>query len=59
MKYQWMDVFCCSLIGVEKDFKEEWNATRYMIGGKMFAMQGGGKEGRPTSKTFRWCNREM
>jgi predicted DNA-binding protein (MmcQ/YjbR family) len=47
MKYEWMDEFCCSLKGAEKDFKEEWNATRYMIRGKMFAMQGGDKEGRP------------
>lgn len=47
MKYEWMDEFCCSLKGVEKDFKEEWNATRYMIRGKMFAMQAGDKEGRP------------
>ncbi len=47
MKYEWMEEFCCSLRGAEKDFKEEWNATRYMIRGKMFAMQGGDKEGRP------------
>jgi len=32
--------------GVEKGFKLEWNATRYMIIGKMFAMQGGDKDGR-------------
>ena len=47
MKYEWLDEFCRSLLGSEKDFKEEWNATRYMIRGKMFAMQGGDKEGRP------------
>lgn len=47
MRYAWLDKFCCSLRGAEKDFKEEWNATRYMIRGKMFAMQGGDKEGRP------------
>ena len=47
MRYAWLDEFCCSLRGAEKDFKEEWNATRYMIRGKMFAMQGGDKEGRP------------
>lgn len=47
MKYEWLDEFCRSLLGAEKDFKEEWNTTRYMIHGKMFAMQGGDKEGRP------------
>lgn len=45
MKYEWMDNFCLSLKGVQKDFKEEWQATRYMIGGKMFVMQGGDKFG--------------
>ena len=47
MKYSWMDEYCLSKRGVEKDFKPEWNATRYMIRGKMFAMQGGDKEGKP------------
>lgn len=47
MKYEWLDDFCRSLLGAEKDFKEEWNATRYMIRGKMFALQGGDKKGRP------------
>jgi len=47
MKYEWLEEFCRSLLGAEKDFKEEWNATRYMIRGKMFAMQGGDKAGRP------------
>ena len=47
MKYQWADEYCLSKKGVEKDFKVEWNATRYMIRGKMFAMQGGDKYGKP------------
>ena len=47
MRYEWLDKYCISLKGAEKDFKLEWNATRYMIRGKMFAMQGGDKEGNP------------
>lgn len=47
MKYTWIDEYCLSKKGVEKDFKEEWNAFRYMIKGKMFAMEGSDKEGKP------------
>ncbi|MDF2595951.1 MAG: hypothetical protein K0R69_2292 [Clostridia bacterium] len=46
MKYMWLDEYCLSKIGTDKDFKEEWQATRYMLRGKMFAMQGGDKEGK-------------
>ncbi|WP_069998725.1 MmcQ/YjbR family DNA-binding protein [Cellulosilyticum sp. I15G10I2] len=46
MKYEWLDAYCLSKIGAEKDFKEEWQATRYMLGGKMFALRGGDKEGK-------------
>lgn len=46
MKYEWTDAYCLSKTGAEKDYKLEWNATRYMIRGKMFAMQGGDKEGK-------------
>ena len=47
MKYEWLDAYCTAKKGAEKDFKAEWNATRYMIRGKMFAMQGGDKYGKP------------
>ncbi|NLG92585.1 MAG: MmcQ/YjbR family DNA-binding protein [Clostridiales bacterium] len=47
MKYEWTDSYCLSKPGAEKDYKLEWDATRYMIRGKMFAMQGGDKEGKP------------
>ncbi len=47
MGYEWIDGYCLSKLGVTKDFKIEWNATRYFVGGKMFAMQGGDKEGKP------------
>jgi predicted DNA-binding protein (MmcQ/YjbR family) len=47
MKYGWLDEYCLSKKGTQKDFKVEWNATRYLIGGKMFAMQGGDKYHKP------------
>ena len=47
MRYEWLDEYCLNKKGVEKDFKAEWNATRYLIKGKMFIMQGGDKEGIP------------
>ena len=37
MKYDWIDEFLLGKKGVRKDFKEEWNWLRYMIGDKMFA----------------------
>ena len=40
MKYIWLDEYCTAKQGATKEFKEDWNATRYLIGGKMFAMQG-------------------
>lgn len=36
MKYEWIDEFLLNKKAVTKDFKEEWNWIRYMIGGKMF-----------------------
>ena len=47
MGYQWLDEYCLAQKGCEKDFKEEWGATRYMLCGKMFALRGEDKEGRP------------
>lgn len=47
MKYEWFDSYLLAKKGVEKDYKLEWEATRYMIRGKMFAMQGGDKYGKP------------
>lgn len=37
MKYEWIDEFLLSMIGATKDYKEEWEWNRYLIGGKMFA----------------------
>jgi len=36
MRYEWLDGALMALPGVTKDFKAEWNWTRYMVGGKMF-----------------------
>ena len=36
MRYDWMDAYLLEKPGVTKDFKTEWNWTRYMIGGKLF-----------------------
>ncbi len=44
MKYGWLEDYCLSKEGAEKDFKIEWDAIRYLIGGKMFALQGGDKD---------------
>lgn len=45
MNYAWLDEYCLNKKGVVKDYQEEWGATRYMIGGKMFLMDGENKEG--------------
>ncbi len=37
MSYPWLDEYLMSKKGVAKDFKEEWQWTRYLIGGKMYA----------------------
>lgn len=47
MSYTWLDTYCLSKPGVTKDYKPEWDATRYFVGGKMFAMRGGDKTGKP------------
>lgn len=36
MKYLWLDDYLMKMKGVTKDFKEEWQWTRYMVGGKLF-----------------------
>lgn len=47
MQYQWMDEVLLALPGVVRDDKAEWKMVRFMVGGKMFASQGGDKEGAP------------
>lgn len=36
MRYQWLDEYLMKKKGVTKDFKEEWQWTRYLLGEKMF-----------------------
>ncbi|AGK95580.1 MmcQ/YjbR family DNA-binding protein [Clostridium pasteurianum] len=43
MQYQWIDKYCLSKKAAEKDYQIEWEATRYFVGGKIFAMVGGDK----------------
>jgi len=45
--YEWIGAYCLSQIGVTTDYKLEWKATRYFVGGKIFAMCCGDKEGNP------------
>lgn len=47
MNYPWLDEYCLSKQGATKEYKEEWKATRYLIGGKMFALQGEDNNNRP------------
>ncbi len=47
MNYEWIDQYCLDKKGVTKDYQQEWQATRYFVGEKMFAMQGGDKQGKP------------
>lgn len=37
MKYPWLYEELASKPGAMKDFKEEWQWTRYQVGGKLFA----------------------
>ncbi|MGG0655365.1 MmcQ/YjbR family DNA-binding protein [Rummeliibacillus pycnus] len=39
--------FCLNLLGATHDYQEDWQADRYHIGGKMFAMMGGDSERKP------------
>jgi predicted DNA-binding protein (MmcQ/YjbR family) len=44
--YEWLDAYLAAKKGAEKDFKAEWQAFRYMLAGKMFAMIGRDAAGR-------------
>lgn len=45
--YPWIEDYCLAKAGAEMDHKLEWNATRFMIRSKMFAMQGCDAKGQP------------
>ena len=44
MKYLWIDEYCLNKKGIVKDYQMEWEATRYLLAGKMVAMIGQNKE---------------
>lgn len=46
MKYSWIEGFCLSKKGAVKEYKAEWEALLYLVGGKMFVMQGRDNQGR-------------
>lgn len=43
----WIAYYCLAKPGVDQDYQTDWAATRYFVGGKMFAMVGGDKYGKP------------
>jgi len=45
--YEWLDEYCLSQQGSTTDWQADWQATRYLVGGKMFAMCCEHKDGRP------------
>jgi predicted DNA-binding protein (MmcQ/YjbR family) len=47
MQDSWIDRYCLSKPGSEVEFKLEWEASLYKVGGKMFALLGENKEGKP------------
>ena len=46
MKYPWMDEYFMNLRGTHKDYQPDWQATRYFLADKMYAMIGGDKSGK-------------
>ena len=47
MNYEFIQAHCLSKKAAVEDFKQERNAIRYMVNGKMFAMVGNDSEGQP------------
>ena len=47
MNYPWLEEYLQAKKGCEKDYKAEWEATRYMLCGKMFALQGTDNQTQP------------
>jgi predicted DNA-binding protein (MmcQ/YjbR family) len=47
MKYDFIQEHCLSKKGTEEDHKQEWDAIRYSVRGKMFALVGNDGEGKP------------
>ena len=47
MMYDFIQEYCLAKKSAVEDYKQEWDAIRYMLRGKMFAMVGNDGEGRP------------
>lgn len=47
MKYEWLESWCLSKKGAEREYKPEWEAVRFLVGGKQFAMLGGDRDKKP------------
>ncbi len=47
MEYSWLDSYFLSKRGTRKDYQPDWQATRYFLSDKMYAMIGGDKVGSP------------
>lgn len=43
----WIDVYCATLKGAVAEYQPDWQAMKYCVGGKMFAMKGEDKNGVP------------
>lgn len=43
----WVSGYCLQKHGVETEFKAAWDSALWRVGGKIFAMQGAYKDGRP------------
>ena len=46
MKYDFIQEHCISKKGAVEDYKQEWDAIRYSVAGKMFALVGSDGNGR-------------
>lgn len=46
MPYPWMDEYFMNLRGTHKDYQPDWQAIRYFLADKMYAMIGCDKSGR-------------
>ena len=53
MDYSWLDGYLLSMKGATKDFKVEWQWTRYLIGNKMFAAVCKDEKGKDSLITFK------
>jgi len=47
MKYPWLEKYLLDKPGAVKEYHEAFGVDRYLVGGKMFAMWGSDRDGRP------------